>query len=81
MQSMSLRLPDPLFNQLISRAKANAMSQTELVREAIAMYLASPSKPKDLHVTAYQAGKKWIDQFEGPSDLSSNPIHMQGFGQ
>jgi plasmid stability protein len=81
MQSMSLRLPDPLFNQLLTRAKANAMSQTDVVREALSQYLSSPNTPANLPVNAYEAGKKWIGMFDGPQDLSSNVKHMEGFGQ
>jgi hypothetical protein len=81
MQSMSLRLPEPLFHQLIVRAKTNAMSQTELVREAILQYLQTPAKQAAEPMNAYEAGKKWIGKFDGPADLSTNPKYMTDFGK
>lgn len=80
MQAISLRLPDPLFFDLMAQVKATAQTQTELVREAISEYLKRKAQPKK--ISAAEAGARWRGIGKGgPSDLSSNPKHMEGFGQ
>jgi hypothetical protein len=80
MQAISLRLPDPMFFELVSRAKASAISQTEVIRAALANYFqtAAPAKP----LSAADAAAKWIGVCKGgPSDLSTNPKYMEDFGK
>ena len=79
MQAISLRLPAPMFSELLLRAKASAKSQTDVVRAALANYfqVAEPVKPQ----SAADMGAKWIGKFEGPSDLSTHPKYMEDFGK
>jgi metal-responsive CopG/Arc/MetJ family transcriptional regulator len=79
MQAISLRLPDPLFFELMAEVKATAQSQTEIVREAISSYLKNKAPVKK--ISAAQAGARWKGIGKGPSDLSTNPKYMEGFGQ
>jgi Arc/MetJ-type ribon-helix-helix transcriptional regulator len=82
MQSMSLRLPEPMFKEVVERAKANAVSQTEVIRDALTLYLKMPAEEAPKPLSAYEAGKKWIGICkDGPSDLSTNPLHMEDFGK
>jgi Ribbon-helix-helix protein, copG family len=81
MRSMSLRVPEPMFKEVVERAKANGVSQTEVVRDALTLYLKMPPKVAPRPVSAYEAGKKWIGKFDGPSDLSTNPKYMEDFGK
>ena len=79
MQAISLRLPDPMFFELVSRAKASAISQTEIIRSALAHYfeVAAPIKPQ----TMAEKAAKWAGKFDAPPDLSTNPKYMEDFGK
>jgi predicted transcriptional regulator len=79
MQAISLRLPDPLFFDLMAQVKATAQTQTDIIREAISDYLKSRAQPTK--ISAAEAGARWKGIGRGPSDLSTNPKHMEGFGQ
>lgn len=79
MKAISIKLPDPLFHDLSQRAKANAISQSEIIRSALAMYLGSDvSVPP---ASCAQRASRWIGIADGPPDLSTNPQHFHGFGQ
>jgi hypothetical protein len=79
MQAISLRLPDPMFFELVSRAKTSAVSQTEIIRAALANYfqVVAPVKPQSMAEKA----AKWAGKFEAPPDLSTNPKYMEDFGK
>jgi hypothetical protein len=80
MHAISLRLPDPMFSELVLRAKASAKSQTEIVRAALTNYFqtTAPTKPQ----SAAEMAVKWAGVCEGgPSDLSINPKYMEDFGR
>lgn len=79
MQAISLRLPDPLFFDLMAEVKATAQSQTDIVREAISSYLKS--KASTQKKSAAQLAARFAGTCNGPSDLATNPKHMEGFGQ
>ncbi len=80
MQAISLRLPDPLFFDLMAQVKATAQTQTEIIREAISDYLMRQAQPKK--ISAAEVGARWRGIGKGgPSDLASNPKHMEGLGQ
>jgi hypothetical protein len=80
MQAVSLRLPDAMFFELVSRAKANAISQTEVIRAALENYFQTPASAKPQ--SAADMAAKWIGICDGgPSDLSSNPKYMEDFGK
>jgi hypothetical protein len=77
---LSIRLTQELERRLATEAKKTGRGESEIVREALADYLnkqaAGPS--------AYDIAKKMglIGCAKGlPSDLSTNPAYMEGFGR
>jgi predicted transcriptional regulator len=79
MQAISLRLPDPLFFDLMAQAKATAQTQTEIVRAALASYLKEKAPPKKKSVADFVAD--FAGMHDGPSDLSTNPKYLEGLGR
>ena len=83
MKPISLKIPDPLFHDLAQRAKISALSQSEIIRTALAAYLqrdADGSAPGSSASCADRA-QRWMGIMKGAVDLSTNPKHLDGFGQ
>lgn len=78
MKVISLKVPDNLDEQLDEIASRRDVSRSEIVREALAEYLASDAPPGSsvLAKTLDLAGCA-----PGPEDLSSNPAYLEGFGE
>ncbi len=79
MRTVSLKLPDPLHEQLAASARRQGKSKSTVVREALDAYLNGETA---------RAGGSCLDLIEnlagclqGPEDLSSNRKHMSGFGR
>jgi metal-responsive CopG/Arc/MetJ family transcriptional regulator len=79
MKAISIKIPDPLFHDLMLRAKANAISQSEIIRSALSMYLYQGDASET--VSCAQRANRWIGIVDGPPDLSTNGEHLAGFGQ
>jgi predicted transcriptional regulator len=79
MQAISLRLPDPLFFDLMAQVKATAQTQTDIIREAISDYLKrkAPVRKK----SAADLAAKFAGTCDGPSDLATNPKYLEGLGR
>jgi len=79
MDRISIRVEPDLKRQLEDEAKAAGVSPSDIVREAIREHLER-RKPRE---SAYDVAKRIgiIGVYkDAPSDLSSNPAHMEGFG-
>lgn len=79
-QTLSLRISRPEALALKRRARAEGISQGRLVRKALRSYgvTSDPAPAK----TAYDVIKHIIGKNRGgPKDLSSNPKHLNDFGQ
>jgi Arc/MetJ-type ribon-helix-helix transcriptional regulator len=79
MKTLSLRLPDHLDAQLTTMAEKQGAPKSELVRRALERMLSGqdPDRPKSfLEMTRDAKGC-----VEGPSDLSTNQKHLEGFGK
>lgn len=79
MKAISIKLPDPLFHDLVQRAQTSASSQSDIIRTALATYLQSAS-PAPAASCAERASR-WIGMVKGPGDLSTNREHLRGFGR
>jgi predicted transcriptional regulator len=79
MKAVSVKLPDPLFHDLAERAKAASVSQSELLRHALQVYLKSDDQAPIASCAA--RADRWIGLVEGPKDLATNPKHLRGFGK
>jgi hypothetical protein len=77
---LSLRLPESLRTGLETLVESTGRTESDLAREAIAEYLRRHGTLPTCYEIAEQAGFiGCIDS--GVRDLSTNPKHMQGFGQ
>lgn len=79
MKAISIKLPDPLFHDLVQRAQSSASSQSEIVRTALAAYLQGDVTAQN--ASCADRAARWIGMVEGAADLSTNPEHLRGFGQ
>jgi hypothetical protein len=84
MDTLTLKLPQPLMKTLKREASRARVSQSEWARRAIAAYAAHPASgdgPPALPQSALDQVADLVGVFEGgPKDLASNPKHLAGFG-
>lgn len=86
MTTLTLKLSKALDLQLTETAQRRRASKTALARQAIETYLAQTAPPENTAeprpTVAELAGHLigCID-VDGPTDLSTNKIHMEGFGE
>lgn len=79
MKALSIKLPDPIYHDLMQAAERAGTTQSHMVREAIADYLVR--SPEVSTASCAQRAAKWMGMAQGPSDLASNATHMADFGQ
>ena len=79
MKAISIKLPDPLFHDLAQRAKTSASTQSEIIRSALAAYLQRDAQPST--ASCADRAQRWTGMMQGPTDLSTNPKHLDGFGE
>ena len=75
MKTLTVKLPDPLFAEITSDAKARRISKSEVVRERLVRSGASKNslwlRMEDLV----------IERDSLPKDLSSNKAHLKNYGK
>ena len=76
MRPLTIKLPKHL-DELVDRiARDRNVSRAEVVREALAAYVARPAG------SALALAGDLVGSLHGlPSDLATNPKHMKGFGK
>lgn len=77
---ITVRIPEQLTARLRSRSRAQGTTESELVREALENYLGRSGTESSAFELAEVAGIIGIAQ-NGPTDLSTNPRHLKGFGK
>ena len=81
MNSMTIKLPSQLDQAVVDACKREHVSKSELVRRALASYV-SQRHTGTPPASALERSGDLVGCFTGgPKDLSSNPAHMDGFGQ
>lgn len=81
MNSLTVKLPPGLDADLEVASQRLQLSKSELVRRAISAYCAAESAAV-VQGSALSLAGDLVGCFHGgPGDLSSNPKHMDGFGQ
>ncbi len=80
MKTLSLKIPEKLDQRIAHEVARRKIAKSTLVREAIEKHLASPATPGKQASFLDLAGDL-IGRRKGPSDLSTNPKHMAGFGR
>jgi hypothetical protein len=75
MKTLTVKLPDPLFAEIASAAKARRTSKSAIVRERLAR--SGKSKNSLWH----RMEDLVIDQDSLPVDLSSSKTHVKNYGK
>lgn len=75
MRVVTVKLPKELDSKLTALARRRRASRSEILREAFESFTRSPRRS----VTA--AAGDLVGSLSGPSDLSSNPKYLTGFGE
>ena len=80
MKAFTLKLPESLDHRLTHFARQQkGSSKSEVVRHAIEAYLNS--SPQSAEPSGAVMATKWLGLLKGPSDLSTNPKHLDDFGR
>jgi hypothetical protein len=77
---LSVRLDEQTQQRLKKETQATGKSESQLVREALASYFADRDREESCLDLARRCGL--IGRGKSlPSDLSTNPVHFEDFGQ
>jgi hypothetical protein len=79
MKNVSLKLPDDLHAKLTRACKARGTAKSDIIRDALEAYLASPKNGSS--VSCLDLAGDLVGSLEGPVDLATNPKYMRGFGR
>ena len=80
MKTISLKLPVALYAKLDRAAKRVNQSKSEVVRSAIERFLEN-GLAELRPISALELAGDLAGCAEGPSDLSTNPKYMEGYGK
>ena len=80
MASISARIPDTLDRGLRACAKTTGRTASEAIRDALQAYLRDVPPAESFYGQAKRLGAIGCAR-SLPSDLSTNPKHMDGFGK
>jgi hypothetical protein len=76
MKTVSVKLSPPLARWLSHRARELKRTQSDLVRAALEQQRAGQGD-----ASCHDLARDLCGSFKGPRDLSTNPKHLDGFGQ
>ncbi|HVT59484.1 MAG TPA: CopG family transcriptional regulator [Thermoanaerobaculia bacterium] len=80
MRTISLKISPALDQAVEGLAKSRGVTKSALIREALERYLAAGAGPA--RGSFLELAKEYAGCLEGgPADLSSNPEHLEGYGQ
>jgi hypothetical protein len=80
MQTISLRLPDEIVEELDRAAKAQHVTKSALVRASIEKTLRPAQSAKAQ--SCYDLVSDLVGSIKGtPKDLATNPKYFEGFGE
>lgn len=77
MTTISLKIPEALDCRLAEIAAKSGSSKSKLIRDALERMVATKHARKG---SCLSLATDLIGSVDGPSDLSHNQKHMQGFG-
>lgn len=76
MKTITVKLPESLYERLAREAGARSVTASQYVRDALEERIAAnPS------LSAFDLLGDAIGCAEGPGDLSTNPKYLEGYGQ
>jgi hypothetical protein len=75
-------MPESLFHDLAQRANATSQSQSDIIRTALEAYLHGDSQTTiSAAASCTERAGCWTAMMQGAADLSTNPSHLEGFGE
>lgn len=80
MKTMSIKLPDELDSRLRSFLRERSLSRSDVVREAIDIYL-NQQRNELARGSFSDLAQDLIGSVHGPSDLATNKEYMKGYGE
>jgi len=78
MTTITCKIPENLDAQLESLARSQRVSKSTIFREALELHLKRRRKVSTPR--AFDLVKSLCGALHGPSDLSTNPRHLEGLG-
>ena len=78
MNTVSLKVPDPLATAITETARQKGVSKSALIREALTEYLGRLETEQTGSALSRVADLEGI--LSGPEDLSVNKDYLEGFG-
>jgi hypothetical protein len=80
MKTISLKVAENLHRKLERTARERGQSKSEVMRAALEQFLNGGQAPGRPQSVLDLAGDL-VGSAEGPTDLSTNPKYMEGYGQ
>ena len=77
MTTITCKVPEALNAKIVAQAKRRRVSKSAIVREALEKVVAGDKRKP---VRAIDLVRDLVGSVDGPSDLSTNPKYMEGFG-
>jgi Arc/MetJ-type ribon-helix-helix transcriptional regulator len=81
MSTLTIKIPPQLEQEIVLVSEREHLSKSELVRRALVAYLSKRNAAVPAMSALEQAGDLVGCFSGGPSDLSSNPRHLDDFGR
>ncbi len=81
MNTLTIKIPPELDQQLRQMSEQTALGKSELVRRALQAFMTQTHAASPFVSALDQAGDLVACFSGGPADLSSNPAHLKDFGR
>ena len=80
MNTLTIKIPPQLAREIVLASEREHLTKSELVRRALVAYISQRNAAVPAMSALEQAGDLVGCFSGGPSDLSSNPRHLDDFG-
>ena len=81
MNTLTIKIPPQLEREIVLASEREHLTKSELVRRALVAYISQRNAAVPAMSALDQAGDLVGCFNGGPSDLSSNPRHLDNFGR
>ena len=81
MNTLTIKIPPQLEREIVLASEREHLTKSELVRRALVAYISQRNAAVPAMSALEQAGDLVGCFSGGPSDLSSNPRHLDDFGR
>lgn len=82
MNTLSIKLPKPIDEQLTATAKKRKRAKAAVIVEALQEYFARhEAEPETVAELMRRHQISIVDDDDAPTDLSTNKKYMEGYGQ